>query len=1389
MAYRKIVWLLIWGTFHLGALWSQSSVRFSNLRYLSTDHGLSQNEVTCILQDKMGFLWIGTRGGLNRYDGYEFKVFQNEVGNPNSLINNSIESLLEDSQGRIWVGTKSNGLSCYYPNLDKFKHYQVEQKPNTGISGNRIIALAEGHNGDIWVGTWQNGLSIIPADNGKIRHLMGKMRVEDIVQTQDQGMWLATEMGLYHLSLDGKTPKRYYLPQERQNCVSLLEDRYSNQLYLGTWNAGVLCFDLSEKRFVDLQLFDKQDERVRLRNAYHLYQDAERQIWVGTWGEGVFRLQVEQGKLDRYNLGPRGLDQGQELYRDVLCTFQDRSGVLWLGTNGGGLCRVDKAASQFGHARYETPDLALPKEPVWSVHKDANNVLWVGSRGQSSIFYSKDEGQSFQKVSLGPLINLQPRSSMKRGGKAFLTDDKERLWVGTNHGLARIKNANDTFLLEPFHMKIVGDVPVRPTSRVSVLCQSKENGFWIGTQQDGLRRSLHPDLVKNQFFTAYIKSNKAGALQSNRISAILEDKQGRSWIGTYGGLHLYRPAKDDFSVYQKRSQDPQSLSSDIIICLHEDTQGQLWVGTPNGLNRADWQKDGRLTFRCYQEKDGLPNNYIHAILEDESGHLWVSTNRGISRFDPRTESFENYDLNDGLQANSFMEGVACKDREGRFYFGGIYGLNFFHPDSIVSRSYTPPVALTSLKVFNEEVKVGDTLGSGVVLTQAVEYTSEITLEYNENVLTLEFAALDFHAPERINYQYKLEGMEENWNLVNQQRSVTYTHLQAGSYTFRVKAANPHLDWQPQEAQLSITVLPPFWATWQAFFLYLIVFIGVLALYRSVIGRQNELKNSFELERVQREKDSEMAEMKTRFFTNITHELRTPLTLISGPVEQMIQLPDLPAKLGDYLLTIHHHTQRLLNLVNQLLDFRKAETNHMDLLVSKGDFVNFSHEVFLSFQDLADRQQTQFTFSAVPETIELYFDRNKMEIVLSNLLSNAFKYSPEGSQIQLKLSKIGDQFCEIIVSDNGKGMASEVVDNIFDRFYQLVNVESVNIMSTGIGLSLVKTILDLHQGTIAVKSELEVGSVFSLKLPLGKEHFKDEQIVADYKDSEHKSHYQSLEGSNGLAPLSPPSTRSERSTLPKLLLVEDNPEIRAFLRSIFQEEFQIIEAENGRIGLNLAEKEKPALVISDIMMPEMDGQAFCKALRQHEDLSHLPLILLTARTSSVFEVEGYESGADAYVTKPFKPSVLKAQVNSLLSARQRLRQYFSQKITLQPTEIEIAPRDKAFLQNVMEIVEANLLNEAMSRDFLAEAMAMSPSTLYRKLKTLTDLTTNAFIRSIRLKRAAQLLEKSQYNISEIAYLVGFNDLKYFRNCFKEQFGVNPSEYTGSQRSSILDIPRD
>lgn len=1373
---------------------AQKEPAFSNVRYLNSDDGLSQSEVTCLLQDRQGFLWIGTRGGLNRYDGHTFKIFQNQIGNTNSLINNSIESLFEDSKGKIWIGTKSNGLSCYDPEFDRFEHFQHQSQDTNSISGNRIISIAESASGDIWVGTWSNGLTIIDRKNGRFRHWSGANTISRIYRARDGKMWLATSNGFFAFHPDGRLLYDYRGLYGTMAFVNVTEDRRTGKLYLGTWSNGLVEFDPernSSRQFLH-QIDDPRS--ISSSNAYHIYQDLQDRIWVGTWGKGLNLFHPETGTFTRYDLSEGRNSGSKELYQDVLCILQDRSGMLWVGTNGGGVCKIDESVNEFGLLGNAPGANGLPNEPVWSIQKDKNGVFWVGTKGNDSLHYSLD-GRSFAQLKL-------PGQAMsaKNGARMLYQSPDETLWLSNNYSLGKIVQTSDGYEVAPVPIRQEGEPVPGRLRQVSRVYETSDGTFWIGRQMDGLLRSNGEGRPEERAYRPYVKDEAPGSLQNNRISALLEDRQGRFWIGTYGGLHRYRPEQDDFLHYAKKQDDDRSLSSDIIICLHEDRRGNLWIGTPNGLNMTTPGNGQSLTFECFQVQDGLPNNYIHAILEDESGHLWISTNKGISKFNPGERIFYNYDVRDGLQSNSFMEGAAFVDDQGVFYFGGIYGVNIFHPDSIRNDSKAPPVVLTGLKVFNREVQAGLPLNDHLILERSIEYTSRISLTYSENVFSLDFAALDFRAPSRNAYLYKMEGLEEEWNFASNQRSVTYTNLKPGAYAFLVKAAGNRESLNESVARLEIEVLPPWWATWQAYLLYLVVFVSLLLLYRYLIGRQNELEKKLELSRLEREKDMEVADMKTRFFTNITHELRTPLTLISGPLEELLERESLGNKSKNYLMTIRYQTSRLLGLVNQLLDFRKAESGHMQLQVAEGNFVHFAREVFLSFREMADQNAIDYRFEATHEEVPLYFDRDKMEIVLCNLLSNAFKYTPPNRRITLAvrwagplqspdLPHLAEGCCEIVVQDSGSGMPPDLVEKIFDRFYQIVNTDSVKLVGTGIGLALVKNIVDLHQGQVQVQSEEGAGSVFTVRLPIGRNHFTDKEIIVDFRNSEDQSHYRmepaavpgvSVSPDQGLAPAGTDGGH--------LLIVEDNPEIRTFIRRIFDDRYAVSEAENGEQGLILAGKLMPDLIISDVMMPVMDGLEFCKNLKEDDQTCHIPFILLTARTSTVFQVQGYHSGADAYVTKPFQPSVLKAQVSSLLLGRQKLKEYFGKTITLQPTDVEITSRDEQFLHQVMQLVEENLDNDNLSREFLAQSMAMSASTFYRKIKALTGLTINAFIRSIRLKRAAQMMRDSQLNVSEIAYQVGFNDLKYFRSCFKEQFAVNPSEYIQNQNIVSEDSAR-
>ncbi|PHN04555.1 hybrid sensor histidine kinase/response regulator transcription factor [Flavilitoribacter nigricans] len=1372
----------------LTVLTAQSLDNFSDISYFTSDNGLSQGEVTCIIEDQHGFLWIGTRGGLNRYNGYEFEIFKNETGNPNSLINNSIESLFEDRQGKIWIGTKSGGISCYNPQNSRFTHFHTESRDSNTISDNRVISIAESDNGNIWFGTWYNGLNIYDPQTDSFTLRLPNTQVSDILRDEEGQMWIASNRGLYLFDQFGRQLNHFIQRGNMGDYETIIEDPARKCIWIGTWQAGLVRFDIATQQFHQYKNPRKDRIGQRANIAYALFQDEHNRIWTGTWGGGLYLFDPETTQFTRQELATGPYQHAKKLYSEILCIFQDRSGIIWIGTNGGGLCKVNNNRNRFGLIKGGTNENFPSANPIWSILEDRKGTLWVGTKGNGFLSYS-DDGRNFKAVAFQESDPELAFGNRILGGKTLFESRDGRLWAGTHHGLYQIREDDNGYRLERAFSTQGQSIHGR---KISSLAETADGSLWVGTQQTGLNRILPGEQPE---FRHYRNEKKDGALQSRRVSAMLEDRDEQLWVGTYSGLHLYLPEQDQFRVFTKIPGDMQSLSSNIIICLYEDRRGRLWIGTPNGLNLAiptqnDW------VFWSFQEQNGLPNNYIHGILEDDHGNLWISTNKGISKFNPDEEVFYNYDVNDGLQGNSFSEGAVHRSESGQLFFGGIYGLNYFHPDSIINNPVPPPVFITGLKIFNRNVGVGESFNERVILERSLQETEKITLSHRENVFTLEFTALNFRMPHKNTYRYRLLGLEEDWNDVGRQRNVTYTNLQPGTYTFEVNAANNNQYWPGQVARLQIRVLPPFWATWQAYVLYGLVIIGIFGLYHKVTNRQNQLKRKLELERLERNKDAEVAELKTRFFTNITHELRTPLTLITGPVEELLEQDSLQGKSKSYLVNIHHHTQRLLALVNQLLDFRKAESGNMELKAAPGNFVAFAQEVFLSFQPMADKKSIDFRFEAQPEALHLYFDRDKMEIVLCNLLSNAFKFTPAGKQITMSIrrstcerivgtSAFPDGCCEISIKDNGIGMSPDLVEKIFNRFYQIANADSAKMIGTGIGLSLVESIMQLHQGKVEVRAEPERGSEFTLYLPIGSHHLSPDQILPHFKNSEDQSHYppekEVAEPQVQEEQLLPPPNGKVHAPA-TLLLVEDNARIRDFIRSIFCDHYQVLEAENGKIGLQMARDDAPDLIISDVMMPEMDGINFCKQIKEDERTSFIPVILLTARTSNVFKVEGFHSGADAYVTKPFQPTVLRAQVAAMLDARLRLREYFSRKVTLQPSDIEITSEDEQFLKKAIQVVEDNLTNEDLGKDFLAQAMAMSPSSLYRRIKSTTDVSINAFIRSIRLRRAAQLLRNTQYNISEISYQVGFNDLKYFRKCFRKQFGKNPSEYAGQELMS-------
>ncbi len=1359
---------LIYLILGLNTLIAQSLSSLEQLQYLTVDNGLSQNEVTSILQDSSGFMWFGTRGGLNRFDGYSITQFRNEINNSNSLLNNSIECLYLDHLGRIWIGSKSSGVSFYDPSNEGFTHFRHNVNCERCIRGSRILSMAEGYPGEFWIGTWENGLTIYKEKSDAYQHILNQKRVNDILVT-DETVWVVTLEGLLKFDKSGKQVGYFKPGNDIPEFGSVVEDPKRNSLWLSSWLHGLYQFDL---QFESFKLFKPSfNTNVTSLQAYKVSIDQNDDIWMGSWGQGLFKLEPELGKFSTLNISPSRISDLNNDYQIILSIFQDSQGIVWIGTDGGGVGKLDQIKNQFGLISSSRSRAgALNNGHILSILVDHNNILWAGTKG-GGLNYSKT-GQRFKVFDL-------PED--KQIIKSLFEDKQGDIMVGTASGLYRIKNLDQHFSLKTLY-SVKQDGPSNLSGgRVNSILETKDGTLWVGTQQHGLNKLVNYDKEGIPVFQKYKMSKAQGSLRNNRISSMLEDSQKRLWVGTYGGLHLYRPQSDDFLCFNKNPDEIRTLSSDIVICLHQDKAERIWVGTPNGLNMMMLEKQvGKShVIKCYQTSNGLPNDYIHDILEDDKGNLWLSTNKGLSKFNPNSEEFHNFYKSDGLQANAFSEEAAFKTDGGYMYWGGTYGINYFHPDSVHTHTSYPRVIITQLNIHNKKVNAGQEINGRIPLKESISLSHEIKLLQRENVFSLSFVALDYHASDKLQYAYMLENFDKNWVFAGQKRDVTYTNLPSGDYKFRVKCAtSSNLDGS-KETQLNITIIPPIWATWQAYFAYFILLSTIFFFLLRVRMKQNKLKRQLEIAEIVHKKDQELAESKNRFFTNITHELRTPLTLISGPIEVLLSRKIFePNQVRNSLVGVHHHSQRLLRLVNSLLDFRKAETGNMKLEVAEGNIIPFINEVVLSFKEMELKNNIMMTLHSDQDEILLFYDRDKMEIVLCNLIANAFKYAPEGSKIDISISvdeKRNPPNCEILVADNGIGMPSELVDKVFNRFYQITMTNSLKVVGTGIGLALVRNIVNLHNGEISVKSELGKGTEFKILIPQGRDHFNPSDFIPNFKDSEHSSHY--ISDHPNVEFTAPAPVSCDDKEAPCILVVEDNKEIRKFVCAVLSSRYKVLEAENGKVGLEMAFLHLPDLIVSDIMMPLLNGINMCTLLKEDQRSSHIPVVLLTARTGNVFKVEGYSSGADAYITKPFNSEVFLAQINSLLVTQKRLAKHYGKIITLQPSEVKITPLDEQFLMKSIKIIEDNLQNDQFGAEFLASELAMSSSTLYRKVKALTGGSVSIFIRSVRLKRAAQLISKdSSFNVFDIAYEVGFKEVSYFRKCFKKQFGMAPTQYS-------------
>lgn len=1323
----------------------------------STTHDLVNNEVTSVVRDNKGFIWFGTRGGLQRFDGHQMRLLRNDLQLGINLLSQSIEVMLPGSQNDIWIGTKSGGLSQYFLNSGKLVNHKLVTSTNNEFNSDYILSLLEIED-QLLIGTWQ-GFGSLNKKSGQFKILNQRWKTFDIQRDGKDGYWLATNNGLRHLTNKYFNDSTYFFGVPGINITNIVEDPRTGYLWLGTWDQGLIRFEPATGKYKVYQSIKGKEQSLTSNNTYRLLLDSKGSLWVGTWGGGLNRFNTVTEQFEHIPLIIPGLYTTDN--RVVLTLMEDPSGLIWIGTDGSGVFKYDLQQKRFYSIGNQNQILLKGSTHAIAVYVDPFKKLWVSTRG-GGIQYTKE----LTKFNTLPIVGMQKKlEPVELLGRSFM-QDKNYLWIGTNIGLARVKNLSSSVGDIEFYLPNHKDLNALKGRKINVIAKDSNGVIWIGTQEDGLSRVKGYDKNGKPLFKNYLPAyGKNGALQNERISSLLVDSKGRLWVGTYKGLHLYLPETDQFQAYFSDGTSA-TISNNTILCLAEDKSGHIWVGTQSGLSRIVKVENNTLEIQSFSRSEFFPNDYIHAVIPDSRSNVWLSTNKGIIRFNPQIKSVSVFDKRDGTQSVVYSENASCKDSQGNFYFGGLEGVTYFNPDSISIRQFQPDVYFTDIKINNESLVISNDSTS----KQVINDLKVIELNHKQNILSLEFSALDFHAPDKNQYMYKLVGFHKDWVNAGNNRLVSFTNLKPGPYEFLVKATNSDKVWNPKEYRLEIHVLPPPWKTWWAYSLYIILFLFLLWLTRYLGLRQEVLKTQLKISNLARQQEHDLSEFKERLFTNISHEFRTPLTLILGPLEDLLQRRSLDHSLEKSMRLIQKQSKRMLRMVNQLLDFQKAESGSLQLSIQPGEIVSFCYDIFLLFIDEAKRRNIRYSYEIDTKYISFSFDFNKLEIVVFNILSNAFKYSNDGGSIVMSVKKREDGFCVIEVRDNGSGIDPQEIDKIFDRFYRGKKSDATTISGTGIGLSFVKELTELHGGKIHVESDGVSGSTFTVILPPKQEDqlFQNgEQLQLN--TATFISQINTIDMSNESEEI------SQEHELPIILLVEDEPDMLQYIYEILSPSYQIITAVNGKVGIEKALEFIPDLIVSDIMMPQVDGIELCRTVKSDKRTSHVPVILLTALTDVNHHVQGIREGADVYLPKPFNSQLLLVHIHNLIHTRNTLKDLYARKVFLGSGNFEIQSFEEEFLDKLMKLVEENIANNEFNNDELANLMFMSRSTFYRKLKAVTGMSGNEFIRTARLNYAAKLLESGKYSVSEAAFESGFNDIKYFRKRFQDQFGVSPSDY--------------
>lgn len=1347
-------------------------------KFYSTDKELSNSLINAVYQDRKGFIWIATENGLNKFDGTRFSIYRHNATDSTSLKNNYVRTLFEDSRGNFWIGC-INGLQRYDRATDNFHELFISRKD--GRKNPHITSIIERRNGDLWIATsGQGAISLKKNSNPASFHIeteltdrIGSNYLNVIFEDSRQNLWIATEeKGLYRYSPESKELKSYKAPYHiaGDDVSAICEDAHG-QIFVGTLTKGL--FRLSSRQEGNFEPVLYQN-RMNL-NIRTLIIDTRGKLIIGTDGEGVKEYQPQQDIIvdSEINAGPFDFSKSK-----VHSLIEDKDHNLWLGIFQKGLILVPGISNKFDYYGYKSiHNNTIGSSCVMAIHTDEQATIWIGT-DNDGLYAINDQGKQLRHYT----HQAGNPQSVPGTILCLYEDSNQELWLGSYFdGLARMNKQTGT--CQDATSLLQGNLNAGKP-KVSCIIEDKNKNLWVGTYGSGLYKINLP----TQHVTYYESTRNENddwsinRLPNDWISYLLEDKEGMIWIGTYKGLAVLNPQTDNFINYKKQNN---LLPGYVVYSLLESSNGEIWAGTSEGL--VCLNKD-RLTPVLFTTADGLPSDIICGLAEDEKKNIWISTHQGISKLNPPEKKFINYYAGDGLQGNEFTRTAVFKDKRGKIFFGGTNGVTAFYPQDITEIKKEMNVLITGFHVANRPVKKGDKSGNNVITDTAVMDTEQFTLAYNENTFSIDFSVLEFSNPDRISYQYKIKELGDEWISTQPGTNrVTYSSLKPGKYTFSVQARD-HNNFSNIRT-VTIAITPPWYQTWWAKVIW--GCLGALLIYALTMYILSRIRHRQE---VMRQKHMEQInEAKLQFFINISHEIRTPMALIISPLEKL--LAEHSEKQPVYLM-IYRNAQRILRLINQLMDIRKLDKGQMHLKFRETDIVGFINDLMQTFNYQAQKKNITFTFEKELEgadSLKVWIDLNNFDKVLMNVLSNAFKYTHEGGNIEVSLKTghndayrgaLKDYF-EIDITDNGIGIDKNKIEQIFERFYQIDNDMTQSNFGTGIGLHLSRSLVELHHGIIKAENREDgQGTRFVIRLPLGSNHLKAEELENPEETGSEptisqlpKDSIYETEEENKTNEYRKPKAKTRY----RVLIVEDDEEIRRYIRSELDSDFRIYECTNGREGLETILKEKPDLVISDVMMPEMDGITLCRKIKQNININHIPIILLTAKSKAEDQIEGLEIGADAYIVKPFNTELLRTTISNLIANRERLRGKLvgEQQVEEKITKIEMKSNDEILMSKVMKTINDHLADPTLNVEMLAANVGMSRVHMHRKLKELTNQSARDFIRSIRLKQAANLLREKNLSVSEVAYATGFSNLSHFSNTFRDFYGISPSEYKEQQ----------